>query len=67
MSWRALQGFRSAQFAVSSRAEAAVPPHIDFASWCTRELGNYLLLAVASVAAVADAQSNHNRSNAAFG
>jgi hypothetical protein len=40
-------------------------PHI--ASWCTRELGIRVLLAVASVAAVAGAQSNRNRSNAAFG
>ncbi|MEO8373434.1 MAG: hypothetical protein ABI806_29885 [Candidatus Solibacter sp.] len=38
-----------------------------FASWCTRELGNHLLLPVASVVAVAGAQSKHNRSNAAFG
>jgi hypothetical protein len=52
MSWRALRGFRSAQFAVPSRAEAAVPCNIDFASWRTREFGIRVLLAVASVAAV---------------
>jgi len=52
MSWRALQGFRSAQFAVPSRAEAAVPRTQTSPPGARCELGIRVLLAVAGVAAV---------------